>query len=345
MKKIKSKGFTLLEIISVVVILGLLSGFVIIQMQGGNSAAEDAKRKADVEIIKNAIIAYKSENYNNVPIANCNIGKDCSEQFLSLLAPYIGSIPDPDSETTYSYLSTDGTDCSISAVLSDDSIYEYNCSTNDVITEFPSAGQCGLSNLQTFDAEPQEGLCLSGTPTPLNFSGTNSAWSWNCEGENTGADVSCLAYYESNYFACSAIPQAETCSVSAEHADDVSASAISIFKISNLSGGHAEIAAQTNYPHKICCEGSSLDVGSSEIVLRLSSVTNAHVEKDTSSSYSNNIGLTALLKTITCDYDTNCSNLGEDYSCVASISAGDTNLHVGDCSAYATKVCCQISPQ
>lgn len=339
------KGFTLLELITTIVVMGILAGFIIVQMRGTDNVGDDVKRKSDIEIIKNAIIAYKSENYNNAPIANCNIGENCPVQFDSALSPYIGSLPEPDPKTTYTYLSEDGTECSVSAVLSDSSIYEYICSTNDIITVFPIGGVCGISNMQTFVSEPDGGFCNSGSASPLNFSGTNSAWSWNCYGQNGGSTSSCLAFYESNFYACRTIAQAEVCSVSEENSGDPSASAVALFNMHSLAGGHAELVTQSNYSSKVCCEGSALTGDPSTTVLRLSSATNAHVEKNTHSYYSNNITISAFLKTITCSYASSCSTLGADYSCVASVSSGDTNLHVGDCNAYATKVCCELKPQ
>ena len=339
------KGFTLLEIITTIVIIGILAGFIIAQMRGTDDVGDDVKRKSDIEIIKNAIITYKSENYNSVPIANCNIGENCPPQFSSALSPYIGSLPVPDPKTTYSYLSEDGTDCSVSAVLSDSSLYEYVCSTNDIVTVFPVGGACGISNMQTFLSEPDSGFCTSGTPSLINFSETNSAWSWNCYGQNGGSTASCLAFYRSKFFACSVISQTEECSVSEENSTDPSVSAVVLFNMYNTQGGHAELTSQSNYTSKVCCEGSGLTNDPSTTVLRLSGVTNAHVEKNTQSYYSNDITISATLRTITCNYASSCSTLGADYFCIASISPGDTNLHVGDCNAYSTKVCCEMQLQ
>jgi len=39
------KGFTLIEITVAITIIGILSGFVIVQMQGSEDAAQDMKKK------------------------------------------------------------------------------------------------------------------------------------------------------------------------------------------------------------------------------------------------------------------------------------------------------------
>ncbi len=335
------KGFTLIEIAMTVLIIGIITTFIVLQFGGVDEIGKDAKRKSDIEIIKNAILTYRNENYNNVPIFTCNIGETCSEDFNSSLSPYIGSLPEPDPDTVYSYSSTDGESCSLSALLSDGSLYVYNCLNEEFVTIFPVAGACGPSSMQSFDTEPTSGLCSSGTATPLNFNNNNLTWSWDCEGENGGATTHCLAFFETNYFACSIVSREEACPVSPEHQDDPSVHQVALFNLASLTGGHAELASGINYPYKVCCEGSSLtDSGSTTTtVLTLSGVTNAHAEKGNSFYYSDSydIKLSAPLKTITCTYATDCSTLGV---CVASISDGNTNLHVGDCDAYPTKICC-----
>ena len=119
-----------------------------------------------------------------------------------------------------------------------------------------------------------------------------------------------------------------------------------IFKLSATTNAHAEMPNQTNYTNEVCCSGG-VGLGTScsgnyDTVLKLSGLTNAHVEKKTQANYANSTCISATSGTMLCDYSTDCSTLGSDYVCLASIS-GDTNAHTGDCTAYPTKVCCKIS--
>ena len=118
----------------------------------------------------------------------------------------------------------------------------------------------------------------------------------------------------------------------------------SVFKMSATTNAHAEKPSQNNYNNYVCCSGvaglTNSCSGNYDTVLKLSGITNAHVGKNTHSDYANSVCLSAPTgSTIVCDYATDCSALGPGYTCLVSIS-GDANAHVGNCTAYATKVCC-----
>ena len=118
----------------------------------------------------------------------------------------------------------------------------------------------------------------------------------------------------------------------------------SVFKMSATTNAHAEKPSQNNYNNYVCCSGvaglTNSCSGNYDTVLKLSGITNAHVGKNTHSDYANSVCISAPTgSTIVCDYATDCSALGPGYTCLVSIS-GDTNAHVGNCSAYETKVCC-----
>lgn len=123
-------------------------------------------------------------------------------------------------------------------------------------------------------------------------------------------------------------------------------SGITVFKLQSLNNSHAELNNQSNYSYKVCCVGENIGSSCSDnhaVVLKLSGDTNAHVEQAGSSNYTKNVCLSYDLTedVIVCSYVNDCSTLGEGYVCLASMS-GITNAHVGDCSAYSLKICCQV---
>ena len=132
-----------------------------------------------------------------------------------------------------------------------------------------------------------------------------------------------------------------TCSVTSGTCDGTV-----VFKMFSPDNSHAEMPDQTNYNYKVCCSGVN-GLGNScsgiyDTVLKLWAKTNSHVEEKTQTNYSYPVCLSVSGSTgsVSCDYSTDCSLLGADYTCLASIS-GVTNAHVGDCTAYPTKVCCK----
>lgn len=171
----------------------------------------------------------------------------------------------------------------------------------------------------------------SSSPVVFNLSSLSPGGTYTCTATLGGTDSYSKSFYATP-FTC--IATTDTC----DGAD--------ILHLYDPAGGHAELNTQSNYAYKLCCSGltgiSSANTGSSAVVLKLYSETNAHVEKNTQSNYTYNAYISAPDKTATCEYATNCNTLGNNYACVASISSGDTNLHIGECGAFLTKVCCKI---
>lgn len=60
----KQKGFTLLEVMVVIVILGFLVSMVVPNIMGNQEKAKGQKTKADIAAIENALSMYKMDNYN-----------------------------------------------------------------------------------------------------------------------------------------------------------------------------------------------------------------------------------------------------------------------------------------
>jgi len=137
MSLLSKKSFTLIEILVAMAVISLIAGFVFVYMNGAIDSGKDMKRKADIEAIKNALIQYRSEHYNISPVqaTSCEIGNNCTV-LSSALAPFLVSFPQDPNGTYYTYQSTNGNDCTISAVLSNGTTYAYTCpfSCGDTVT-------------------------------------------------------------------------------------------------------------------------------------------------------------------------------------------------------------------
>lgn len=109
------KGFTLLEVLLVVAILGILAGIVILALNPSKQLADsrNSQRKADVTTILNAVYQYAIDNstipstITTTPTAICKTGGTCTGlinlQDLTNNGVYIVSMPfDPQGATANS---------------------------------------------------------------------------------------------------------------------------------------------------------------------------------------------------------------------------------------------------
>jgi prepilin-type N-terminal cleavage/methylation domain-containing protein len=58
----KSPGFTLVELLAVIAIIGILTGIIMVNIGGLRAKARDARRKADLSQIQNALELYYAEH-------------------------------------------------------------------------------------------------------------------------------------------------------------------------------------------------------------------------------------------------------------------------------------------
>lgn len=88
----KQKSFTLIEILVVIVIVGILSGFVLIISSNVVDSANDAKRKNDINGLQKVLLSYKTL-YGLAPQESdeCEIGNDCTSLQGSLIPEYYSS--------------------------------------------------------------------------------------------------------------------------------------------------------------------------------------------------------------------------------------------------------------
>jgi len=134
MKK-KQKGFTLLELLVVIGIIGILVGIGTISYQSAQEKSRDSRRRSDLKAISNALEQYYADNDGSYPS-----DADCAgyESYLNG--------PEPTDPTTGDYY--------VSASYSD------GCSTT---------GYCICANLEGEDSGNSGSNCDYGAATKSHF--------------------------------------------------------------------------------------------------------------------------------------------------------------------------------
>lgn len=115
------RGFTLIELIIVVTIIGILSSLLLSNLVGIRGRVRDGQRKSDLAQIKQALEIYRSDN-GAYPLdsGELNLSR-CGEKFETSTNVYMQKIPcDPLNTFPYTYRyvsSVDGVTYTLSACL------------------------------------------------------------------------------------------------------------------------------------------------------------------------------------------------------------------------------------
>lgn len=126
MNKKNNKGFTLIELLVVATIITILSAIGLVSFVNAGQGARDAKRKSDLETVRQALVLYRSDEGTYPAGAGGAAGYSTAISALSS-GSYISSPTpiDPKDDITYYYsYSSDTLTFSLSATLEKDgSVY------------------------------------------------------------------------------------------------------------------------------------------------------------------------------------------------------------------------------
>jgi len=138
--KHSQSSFTLIELLVVIAIIGILAGVLIVSFGGTTNTARDARDKAQLASLRDAILAYGIPNNFTFPVSNpspCNVG-DPGASGCAALAAAIPNLPRPVSGTGYYQYISNGTSFSLRASLSENSTYSVDYYPNTTINDCPS---------------------------------------------------------------------------------------------------------------------------------------------------------------------------------------------------------------
>jgi len=108
----KNKGFTLIELLVTVAIIGLLSAVVLVSLNSARRSANDARRKADLKQIANAMeMKYDGDgSYPSYAADDCSTTSvaaghpTCASTWTNNMTTWMSTLPrDPKNDATYYY--------------------------------------------------------------------------------------------------------------------------------------------------------------------------------------------------------------------------------------------------
>ncbi len=118
----KQGGFTLLELLIVIVIIGILALLIIPNITSAPKKARDTKRKTDITTVRKGLEEYYVSN-NAYPVsASATVISSALADLSTGAAPILKNIPaDPKNTSPFQYLYTsDGTTYTLTACLEND---------------------------------------------------------------------------------------------------------------------------------------------------------------------------------------------------------------------------------
>ena len=96
-------GFTIVELLVVIVVIGILAAITIVSYTGISQRSRDASRSSDATSIQRAIDLYYVDNGSYPSIGSDNVGYDIS-LLATPLAKYITKIPVDPTGNNYQYV-------------------------------------------------------------------------------------------------------------------------------------------------------------------------------------------------------------------------------------------------
>ena len=106
------KGFTVVELLIVVVVIGILASITIVAFNGIQQRARDVARTSDIVAVQKALEIYRADNGTYPSVATDNSGRNLADLAPLLVPIYIAKIPNDPKSGSMNYQYVRGTEAS-----------------------------------------------------------------------------------------------------------------------------------------------------------------------------------------------------------------------------------------
>jgi len=197
MEQATKRGFTLVELLVTISVIGILSSIIYANLGGTGTAGRDAKRKADLRNIQTAIEAYKQKNghypagcrganiWSGAPTtaSKCPSG---SEYIVGLAPEFISRLPfdpNPNNKAGYIYVSnrnsTDKTGGTVYKLMAMGTVESETVTSESEFKSCDTSGICPTSG---------SGVC---SPSNSRYQKSYAVWGGYADVETETAKVIC----------------------------------------------------------------------------------------------------------------------------------------------------------
>ena len=101
----KQKGFTIVELLIVIVVIAILAAITVVAYNGISARARDSQRQSDIVAVQKALEMYKLDNSSYPSVGTDGNGYDLALLASALVPKYLAKIPiDPKNNPVYGYV-------------------------------------------------------------------------------------------------------------------------------------------------------------------------------------------------------------------------------------------------